>query len=176
MDPFTLLHNTIKEQTVASKAVQAAVSNYAHNIISGNEARLAELDMLTTSDTPELLLMASSTSGQVMFSSSSTNFKQTFSWRITTGDQRPGHIAYPVSFALLCCITELCYGNLLRGLAWRENPFVLSTELDEIAHDIDGEGERGVKGYATLFSMTCELQFPRNSLLEFNKGEQINAN
>lgn len=172
-DPLTLIHDSLFEVVQSSSAVQLAIVNYKKNVLSGNEARLPRLDSVQSSDLPEVYLTTSGLSGQVMFSSATVDFMRSFEFRITTGEQRPNRLLYPVEFAMLCALTEANYGRLLRSLLWHGQRFVVDAELTGIEEGMESEDNRGIKGYSALFSVDVRLSLSRVSLMKYNNGEPM---
>ena len=170
-DPFSLIHDALYDIISKSNAVRLAIASYKKNLISGNERRLPRLDSVQISDLPEIYMTTTGLTGQVSFSSNTIDLTRTFEFRITTGEQRPNKLLYPVEFALLCALTEANFGQVLRQLIWEDQRFVVDVELTGVEEGMDlPEDNRGIKGYVALFSVEARLSLIRASLIKYNAG------
>jgi len=170
-NPFTLAHKTTVDVLRNSPAVHTAVKNYRKNIIDFTEQRLVTKDKVSEADLPELLVVYEGSLPNFYFSSSHVSVVSNYHIRISTGDQRPDAMVWPVQFAVLSCMCKAFLDDVYQALTWNDRQFVQDVvPTNIVAGFSDPEANRGIKGWVSVFSFTLTMQFARQDLIAFCDG------
>lgn len=124
---------------------------------------------ITQSDLPELMLVATGGSGNLMETSSSSRFNRTYDWLLATGDLSMTQKLLPVEFALWCALHE--WKSVVTALTWNGQPFVKRVSLNSVNNGFtDPERNRGIRGWSAIWSCEVETHFRSEDLRSYNDG------
>lgn len=170
-DPLTLAHNLTVNVLRESPAVQNQITNYQKNILDFTTNRLPTKDRLSEADLPELLVTYEGMSPNFYFNSAAVEITQNYHIRISTGEQRLEKVIFPLQFAVTSCMCKAFLSSVYQALLWNGRQFVQDVVPTNVVAGLsDPEANRGIKGWASVFSFTMKMQFARNDLIAFANG------
>ena len=121
----------------------------------------------TTSDYPEVMLVAESISGNLCNTSSTSMIARNYSWVIAAGDFRYDQI-FPLEWAIYVGMLGWMYR--LKVLTWEGSEFVKCVKLNNANLDqIDRARTRGIEGWISVWSINVEMHFSN----ELIRGTQL---
>lgn len=172
IDPLTLLNNEFAKTLERSSAVKTAMALAKKNINAYNKTRVnASQDVVAESDTPEIQLQAAGGPTNINFASNLVQMLFGVNVNINSGDQRVTSIMFPVLWATFATVADSLVDKPLTSLRWRDKPFVLSYEFQQITAGIsDPVANRGLKGWIAICQVRFHLYFEKTDISAFIQG------
>jgi hypothetical protein len=160
-DPFSILHEAIWTAFDADPDLPTLVK-------AKNRIKFEERDSLkasvSDSDLPEVILIPRSGIGNLTATSSSVTFDLGFEWLISTGDYRLSHRLFPTMWAIYRFMVKFNL-DTAATLQYNSSYFVNSIKFNSgSVGESDAERNRGLRGFSSILSFTCNLKFPKGNL------------
>lgn len=152
-NPFQLVYDTLWSMLEEDSRFQ---------IKEGNKLKFNIREPLktqhTTSDYPEVMLVAESLSGNLCNTSSTSMLVKRFSWVISVGDYRYSEI-FPIEWAVFTGM--LAWRYRLKPLLWDGYEFVKCLRLvdSNIDQNIERARAQGISGWISVWTIEVEMHF-----------------
>ena len=168
-DPFSIVFQALWDMIDASVPLSAMVK--PGNKIRFNNNDWAPLkDSVMAADMPELILNSSGSSEAAQINSAGRGITRIYQWQISTGNFNIDQGLFPVQWAVFSAMAD--YAEALTQLKWRNNFFVLKCDLVSITEGIsDEQANRGIRGWAALWSAQVMMNFSIADMQLYNKGQ-----
>lgn len=167
MDPFTKTFNALWDLAEASQTLCDLVK--LKNRIKFNPTKDAMIikDEVSEADTPELILVTTDGSGNLLNTTSTSMAVLRFDWMISTATLSVTQKLLPVEFALFAAMVE--WPTVLTALTWNSVGFVKRVNFTSRTSGIDDATKnRGIRGWSSVWSIEVEMWFSTQQLIAHN--------
>lgn len=167
-NPFRLVYEALWDLAEASAPLTDTVK-------LGNRIRFDHTDYfnpikeeVSDADLPELVLVATATSGNMHETSSSSRINVQYEWLIATGDMSVVNALLPVTWYLWAAMAN--WREQLGALRWpaaATDGFVKRTQfLSANTGLTDSQRNRGIVGWSSVWAIEVEMHFATSDLVE----------
>jgi hypothetical protein len=122
---------------------------------------------VSTSDLPEVTLVANQSQANLHGTSSSSKLVYGYEWWIATGDVSVIRGILPVSWAVWCAMAS--WKDVVGALKWKGKTFC--KRFDFVNQSLlltDSEKNRGIRGFSSIWGCEVEMWFGTNDLIAQN--------
>lgn len=123
---------------------------------------------ISTSDLPEVTLIAASNQANLQANSSSSKLVYGYEWWIATGDVNVVRGILPVAWAVYCAMSG--WSDIIPILTWKNLPFVKRFDFTNQSILLtDSDKNRGVRGFSFIWGCEVEMWFKSDDLKAQNQ-------
>lgn len=124
---------------------------------------------ISEADTPELILISTSSGGNLGETSSTSRLTRQYDWIMATGDLSITNKLLPLEWVLFCAMAK--WPTTLAALQWPAGwPFVKRMNLTNVQSGMsDPDRNRGILGWSSVWSIEVEMHFRTSDMLAFNE-------
>lgn len=149
-DPFTRVYNKIV----------GVLKDHKLKVVSWNSTADPLPDKLTEGDLPEVQVRPTALASVIGDTSSTSVVQQSYDVSIASGDNRLGERLFPAQWQLFKALHAIKYG--MEDLAFVLDLSVVSATTGLV--DPLSPTNRGINGWASMWTITIHMSFDRNQL------------
>ncbi len=168
-----MVHDALWAMAEASPRLEALVkvgNRVKFNQTRPGDPRKAEI---SNADTPELVLVPTSTTIQMHSTSSTSAAIRQFEWWLSTGSMSVTSRLLPFEFALFTAM--LRWKEEIASLRWPTGaPYGFAKRMDVVSvvgGFADTEKNRGIAGWSSIWACEIEMHFPTDTLIAYTNEE-----
>lgn len=159
-DPFSLVYDSLWEMALRSQVIRDFVRQGNRIKYDGPQA---PKQVLSEGDLPELALISSGGSSNIMNSSSTSKVTRDYTWVLATGEYNINAFYNKLSFALYRAMVG--WDEVLCSLTWRDYNFVVQATTIDIDDGVMLKSvTRNINGWAALWGVTIDMHFSTEAL------------
>jgi hypothetical protein len=162
-NPLQMVYDTLWAMLEEDERFQVKEGNRLSFNKDRNDRDVIKSQM-STSDYPEVILVAEAIStANLCSTSSSTKLVRNYSWIINAGDFRYSEI-FPIEWAIFTGM--LAWRFRLSTLEWEDELFVKRLNFTGAnIGQIDNQLRRGIKGWISVWTLEVEMHFTTSKIL-----------
>jgi len=154
LDPFSMVYDALWVMIERNQKLKEYIPP-GNRIKYGNETLPKEENV--ESDTPELTLLITGGTHELISSCSTTKFRKSYAWALSTGDLENARFHW-MEFELMRCLVD--WETTLAPLKWKDCPFVVNliftgAEIGTMMRELN----KNVEGWAAMLSIDVEMEF-----------------
>jgi len=173
-DPFTLTYDAIWQILAKSNGLKLVAPNWPTNLITNNDPMGGAPDNPTERDLPEVNITSGTISANFNYASNLVAVYRQYVLLVSTKPGPLGITIYPVEWALSCALTDSQYDEILRQLSWKGQRYIKDVRLVSAqSGQSNSEENRGIQGWAAVWTIECLMVFTQMSMRQFNQGVEI---
>ena len=163
MNPFTMVFSELWQMLLEHP-------QFVRDVREGNRIRFDKTgnrdplkDHVQAADVPEVCLVASTGSANLMGTSSSSSCVRQYSSLVSTGDYRYTEYLGVVEWYIFCALTG--WKGRLAALKWKDQNFVKRLNVvSTMAGMSDPERNRNIAGWSAVWTIEVEMHFNTSGL------------
>lgn len=165
-DPFSLAYESLWQLALQSERLKHIVRPGNMIRVDSHESTSPFKEEITESDLPELVLLMTSATGNLRFTSSGTRALIRYEWWLSSGQVALTNGALPLAWAVFAAMAPWPT-ELAPSIKWRGKSFVIRVDLTEAQFGMrDTERNRGLMGWSGIWGCEVEMNWQTSEVIQ----------